>query len=185
MTGLAHDRNSGVAYAPAPNEEGIRRRSLKLVALQRSLKAPKVHGAPTGELLIVGWGSTRGAIEEAVDRLRANGEDVSSLHLTFLQPMHGGLKEILRQFKKVMVVEGNWCDRLEDELVTEENRRYSNLGWLLRARFLIDVDCWGEVGGQPIKPGAIEAAARLRLHQAEASAGDEGPPADRTANSAA
>ncbi len=167
LTGLAHDRQSCVAYGPEPNEEAIRHRSLKLAALQHSLKPPKVHGASHGELLIVGWGSTRGAIEEAVDRLRAGGQDVSSLHLTFLQPLHGGLKEILRQFGKVMVVEGNWSDRLDDELVTEENRRYSNLGWLLRARFLIDIDCWGQVKGQPIKPGAIEAAARLRLGKTE------------------
>jgi len=163
LTGLAHDRNSCVAYGPGPNEEAIRHRSLKLAAFQHSLKPPKVHGAPKGELLIVGWGSTRGAIEEAVDRLRAAGQDVSSLHLTFLQPLHGGLKEVFRQFAKVMVVEGNWSDRPDDELVDEENRRYSNLGWLLRARFLIDIDCWGQVKGQPINPGAIEAAARLRL----------------------
>ena len=163
VTGLAHDRNSCVAYAPAPNEEGIRSRSLKLVALQKSLKPPRLHGASSGDLLIVGWGSTRGAIEEAVDRLRAEGHAVSSLHLTFLQPMHGGLKEIFQQFGKVLTVEGNWSDRLDDELVTEENRRYSNLAWLLRARFLIDIDCWGQVGGQPIKPGSIESAARLRL----------------------
>jgi len=163
LTGLAHDRSSCVAYGAEPNEEAIRHRSLKLVALQHSLKPPKVHGAAQGELLIVGWGSTRGAIEEAVDRLRSAGRDVSSLHLTFIQPLHGGLKEILGQFTKVMVVEGNWSDRLEDELVTEENRRYSNLGWLLRARFLIDIDCWGQVKGQPINPGAIVDAARLRL----------------------
>ena len=112
-------------------------------------------------------GSTRGAIEEAVDRLRAAGEDVSSLHLTFLQPLHGGLKEIFKRFTKVMVVEGNWSDRLDDELVNEENRRYSNLGWMLRARFLIDIDCWGQVKGQPINPGAIEVAARLRLGKTE------------------
>ena len=173
LTGLAHDRASCVAYAPEPNEEGIRHRSLKLAALQQSLKPPKVHGGSQGELLIVGWGSTRGAIEEAVDRLRAEGQAVSSLHLTFLQPLHGGLKEIFQQFKKVMVVEGNWSDRLEDELVNEENRRYSNLGWLLRARFLIDVDCWGEVKGQPIKPGVIMAAAGRRLGRSVVS-----PPSD-------
>ena len=168
VTGLAHDRGSCVAYGPDPNEQGIRHRSLKLVALQRSLKPPKVHGAEDGDLLIVGWGSTRGAIEEAVDRLRAEGRAISSLHLTFLQPLHSGIKQILRQFKKVLVVEANWSDRLEDEFVNEENRRYSNLAWLIRARFLIDADCWGEVKGQPIKPGAIESAARARLAQANA-----------------
>ncbi len=183
LTGLAHDRNSCVAYAPTPNEEGVRHRSLKLVALQHSLKPPRVHGASRGDMLVVGWGSTRGAIEEAVDRLRAEGLEVSSLHLTFLQPLHGGLKEIFRRFKRVIVVEANWSDRLEDELVSEENRRYSNLGWLLRARFLIDVDCWGQVRGQPIKPGAIEAAVRDRLGRSvESSQGGVLSPAGQTAN---
>lgn len=186
VTGLAHDRGSCVAYGPTPNEEGIRRRSLKLVALQKSLRPPRIHGASQGELLIVGWGSTRGAIEEAVDRLRAEGLDVSSLHLTFLQPMHSGLKGIFKGFRKVMVVEGNWSDRLEDELVDEENRRYSNLGWLLRARFLIDVDCWGQVRGQPIKPGAIEAAARARLGRTDEPVPDGAPaPTNQTATQAA
>jgi 2-oxoglutarate/2-oxoacid ferredoxin oxidoreductase subunit alpha len=165
VTGLAHDRGSSVAYGPDPNEQGIRHRSLKLVALQRSLKPPKVYGAGKGDLIIVGWGSTRGAIEEAVDRLRAEGRAISSLHLTFLQPLHSGLKEILQGFKKVLIVEANWSDQLQDEFVNEENRRYSNLAWLLRARFLIDADCWGEVKGQPIKPGTIERAVRARFPQ--------------------
>jgi 2-oxoglutarate ferredoxin oxidoreductase subunit alpha len=184
LTGLAHDRNSCVAYGPTSNEEGVRLRSLKLVTLQHSLKPPGIHGASRGDLLVVGWGSTRGAIEEAVDRLRAEELEVSSLHLTFLQPLHGGLREIFRQFKKVLVVEANWSDRLEDELVNEDNRRYSNLGWLLRARFLIDVDCWGQVRGQPIKPGAVEAAVRERLAPAVESTSVRvlQPPANQSAN---
>ncbi|MBM3879215.1 MAG: 2-oxoacid:acceptor oxidoreductase subunit alpha [Verrucomicrobia bacterium] len=163
LTGLAHDRQSRVAYDPEVNQEGIHHRSLKLAAFQQTLKPPGVHGEDEGDLLVVGWGSTRGAIEEAVDRLRAEGEAVSALHLTFLWPMPSGLQEILRRFRKVLAVEASWCDRLEDDLVTEDNRRYSNLAWLLRARYLVDVDCWSEVKGQPIKPGSIEAALRSRL----------------------
>ena len=67
LTGLAHDRASKVAYDPSINEEGLRARSLKLAALQKTLKPPPVFGGDSGDLLLVGWGSTMGAIEEAVD----------------------------------------------------------------------------------------------------------------------
>ena len=165
LTGLAHDRKSGVAYNLKVNKEGMRHRSLKIAALQKTLKTPSVFGDDTGDLLVVGWGSTRGAIEEAVQRVRADGHKVSSLHIKFLQPLASGIKEILQRFDKVLVVENNWADSMEDELIDEENRRYSNLGWLLRARCLIDVDCWGEVGEQPIKPGTVERVIRKRLEQ--------------------
>ena len=163
LTGLAHDRTGRVAYDPEVNQEGIRHRSLKLAAFQKTLKTPPVYGAEEGDLLVIGWGSTRGAIEEAVDRLRAEGHRVSSLHLRFLQPMAPGLKEIFARFDRVMTVEANWSDHMEDELIDETNRRYSNLALLLRARYLVDIDSWGEVRGQPLKPGAIAAATRNRL----------------------
>ena len=131
LTGLAHDRTSGVAYNLKVNKEGMRHRSLKIAALQKTLKTPQVFGDDKGELLVVGWGSTRGSIEEAVQRVRADGHSVSSLHIKFLQPMASGIKEILHRFDKVLVVENNWADSLDDELIDEENRRYSNLGWLL------------------------------------------------------
>jgi 2-oxoglutarate ferredoxin oxidoreductase subunit alpha len=54
-----------------------------------------------------------------------------------------------------MTIEGNWSDRPQDELIDETNRRYSAVATLLRARYLIDVDCWSEVMGQPIKPSTI------------------------------
>lgn len=163
LTGLAHDRRSCVAYDLQINKEGIRYRSLKLAALQKTIKTPTVFGDDKGELLVVGWGSTRGAIEEAVLRLRTDGHRVSSLHLRILQPLASGIKEILQRFDKVLAVENNWADSLDDELIDEENRRYSNLAWLLRARCLVDVDCWGEVGEQPIKPGTVERVIRERL----------------------
>ncbi|MBI1966161.1 MAG: 2-oxoacid:acceptor oxidoreductase subunit alpha [Betaproteobacteria bacterium] len=155
LTGLAHDRLSHVAYDPEINEESLRHRSLKLAALQKTLKTPPVFGGEEGDLLVIGWGSTQGAIEEAVERLRAEGRRVSSLHLRFLQPMPGGIKEILERFKQAMTIEANWCDNPEDALIDENNRRYSALAMLLRARYLADVDCWSEVRGQPIKPDAI------------------------------
>ena len=155
LTGLAHDRLSRVAYDPESNEEGLRHRSLKLAALQKSLKTPPLFGGEEGELLVIGWGSTRGAIEEAVERLRAEGRQVSSLHLRFIQPMPGGIGEILKRFRQVMTIEANWSDRPDDELIDASNRRFSALAMMLRARYLADIDCWGEVRGKPIKPEAI------------------------------
>jgi 2-oxoglutarate ferredoxin oxidoreductase subunit alpha len=163
LTGLAHDQSSRVAYDPDINEKGMHARSLKLAALQKTLRPPPVCGDSSGDLLVVGWGSTRGAIEEAVGRLRSEGHKVSSMHLTFLQPMHPGIKEVLQGFRQVMTIEGNWTDDPRDPLIDESNRRYSALAMLLRARYLVDVDCWSEVRGRPIKPGTVYAEIRRRL----------------------
>lgn len=163
LTGLAHDSKGLVAYVPGINQEGCNRRSLKLAAFQKTLQPPKVFGDESGDLLIVGWGSTKGAIEEAVARVRKDGLKVSSTHLTFLQPMASGIKEIMQKFRQVMTVEINYSDSYEDELIDENNRRYASLAWLLRARYLIDVDCWSNVHGRPIRPGAIEDMIHERL----------------------
>jgi 2-oxoglutarate ferredoxin oxidoreductase subunit alpha len=164
VTGLAHDRNSKVAYDPVINEEGLRMRSLKLATLQKTLKTPEVFGDPEGDLLVVGWGSTQGVIEEAVQRLRDEGLKVSALQMRFIQPMPSGIKDILKRFRKVITVEGTWADRpAEDEVIDEENRRYAPLAMMLRARTLVDVDCWTEAKGQPIKPGQVAAALRAKL----------------------
>jgi 2-oxoglutarate ferredoxin oxidoreductase subunit alpha len=165
LTGLAHDRDSHVAYDPDINQEGIRHRSLKLAAFQKTLRTPTLFGGEEGELLLIGWGSTKGAIEEAVTRLREEGRAVSSLQLKFLQPMASGIGDVLHRFNKVMTIENNWCDHLDSHLIDDENRRYTALAMLLRARFLVDVDCWGEVRGQPIKPGKIVEVARGALNE--------------------
>ena len=167
LTGLAHDRASKVAYDPSSNEEGLRARSLKLAALQKTLKTPPVFGEPEGDLLVVGWGSTQGVIEESVERLRAEGLKVSSLHLRFIQPLPSGIKQIMQRFRQVMTVEGTWSDRPEDTLIDEDNRRYAPLAMLLRARYLVDVDCWSEARGQPIKPGQVCDALRAKLQGAK------------------
>jgi 2-oxoglutarate ferredoxin oxidoreductase subunit alpha len=164
VTGLAHDRQSHVAYDPDINQEGLRARSLKLATLQRTLKAPEIFGDKSGDLLVVGWGSTKGAIEEAVESLRAEGKRVSSMHLRFLQPLQPGIKEIMQRFKKVMTIEANWSDSPQDEIIDESNRRYSAAAILLRARYLVDVDCWSEVRGQPIKPSTIRRVLLAKLN---------------------
>lgn len=155
LTGLAHDVNSHVAYDPEINQQGMRARSLKLAALQKTLRPPTVFGDPTGDLLVIGWGSTKGAIEEAVEEIREEGKRVSSLHLTFIQPMPPGIKEILAGFKKIITIENNWSDDPSDEIIDETNRRYSALAMLLRARYLFDIDCWSECRGTPLKPNTV------------------------------
>jgi len=169
LTGLAHDRASKVAYDPVSNEEGLRHRSLKLAALQKTLKAPPIFGDPDGDLLVVGWGSTKGVIEEAVERLKGQGERVSSLHFTFIQPLPSGIGAILKRFKRVIAIEGNWADRLDDSVIDDENRRYSALAMMLRARYLVDVDCWTQSRGQPIKPGEVVEVLRAKLKEPVAS----------------
>ncbi len=155
VTGLAHDRLSHVAYDSDSNEQSLRARSLKLAALAKTLQVPPLFGDDQGDLLLIGWGSTKGAIDEAVERARAEGMKVSSMHLRFLQPLPPGIKEAMNRFRKVMTIEGNWSDNPDDEIIDETNRRYSALAMLLRARYLVDVDCWSQVRGAPIKPGTL------------------------------
>jgi 2-oxoglutarate ferredoxin oxidoreductase subunit alpha len=163
LTGLAHTNESKVAYDSKSNQLGCDMRSRKMAALANTLKPPKVHGDSEGDLLVVGWGSTLGAIEEAVDRARAQGHKVSSLHLRFLSPLEPGLKKIFSHFKRVMTVEINYSDDLAAPLITSENRRYSQLAWLLRAQTLVDVDCWSVVLGAPLQPGMIHQVLLQRL----------------------
>jgi len=167
LTGLAHNRNSKIAYDTESNQEGMDMRSRKLAAMFATMKPPEIRGDPTGDLLIVGWGSTLGAIDEAVDLARAQGKKVSSVHLRFLSPMEPGLKEIFAGFKKVMTVEINYSDEPGSPLITEENRRYSQLALVLRAHTLIDIDCWSKVPGHPLQPGTIRNVIDSRLAEME------------------
>jgi 2-oxoglutarate ferredoxin oxidoreductase subunit alpha len=163
LTGLAHDEKSHVAYESAINQRAMSMRGRKLITIQNSLKPPKINGDPEGDLLIVGWGSTRGAIEEAIGRVRKDGHKVSSLCLRFLHPLEPGLKEIFSRFKQVMTVEINYSDDADDPLVSPQNRRYSQLARLLRSNTLVDVDCWSRVPGTPLPPWWIEKAIRGKL----------------------
>lgn len=165
LTGLAHTYESKVAYDRDSNQRGCDMRSRKLAALWSTLKPPQVHGDPEGDLLVVGWGSTLGAIEEAVDRARGEGHKVSSLHLRFLSPMEPGLKEIFSQFKQILTVEINYSDKDDAPYINPTNRRYTQLAILLRSQLLVDVDCWSNVHGQPMQPGIIynELARRLKV----------------------
>jgi 2-oxoglutarate ferredoxin oxidoreductase subunit alpha len=155
LTGLEHDNRSKVAYSSGVHQHSSTMRSRKLAVLQSMLLPPSVYGDDSGELLVVGWGSTKGAIEEAVDRARADGLRVSSLHLGVLSPLQPGIRAILSRFEKVLTVEINYSDEPDAPYINAENRRYGQLAWLLRAATLVDIDCWTRVPGEPLRPGAI------------------------------
>lgn len=155
LTGLAHDEKSRVAYDPDINQRSAEHRSRKMAAFQQTLKRPAINGDAEGDLLLVGWGSTLGAIEEAVTKAQEEGLKVSSIHLRFLLPLEPGLKDIFSRFKKVVTVELNYSDKVGDPMITSENRRYSQLAWYLRAHTLTDVDCFSNVFGQPMSPAKV------------------------------
>jgi 2-oxoglutarate ferredoxin oxidoreductase subunit alpha len=159
-TGLSHDEDSHVGYSPDVHERGCVMRSRKLAVLQQTLRPPVPRGAASGDLLVVGWGSTLGAIEEAADRARAEGLSVSTLHVRFLSPLEPGLRDIFRRFRRVMTIEINYSDDPRDPFITDENRRRGQLAWLLRAHTLVDVDCWTRVPGEPLRPGQLHEVIR-------------------------
>ena len=162
VTGLAHDEGSRVTYAPDVNQRANAMRSRKLAVLQETLRPPDVIGPDSGDLLVVGWGSTKGAIEEAAQAARDQGLSVSTTHLTFLSPLQPGLKGIMSRFSRVMTVEINYSDEPGEPFTNDENRRLGQLCWLLRAQLLVDAGCWTRVHGEPLKPrdilGAIKGA---------------------------
>lgn len=123
--GLEHDELGHPTGSPKLHMQMTAKRRKKLQALGASLPVPKVYGPPEGNVLLVGWGSTQGPIQEAVDRARAAGDSVSSLHIRCLNPLPPGLENIFSGFNAVLVVEMN----------DEGLYGYGQLAGLLRARF--------------------------------------------------
>src|SRR5437773_4156852 len=101
------------------------RRRQKLQTLAATLPTPKVYGPPEGNVLLVGWGSTEGPLREAVDRARAAGDSVSSVHIRHINPLPPGLENIFSGFNHILVVEMN----------DEGLYGCGQLGGLLRARY--------------------------------------------------
>jgi 2-oxoglutarate ferredoxin oxidoreductase subunit alpha len=107
VTGLEHDEAGHPASRPSNHVMMVAKRRRKLQVLANKLPKATVFGPPEGNVLLVGWGSTRGPIREAVEQARAAGESVSALHLRYLMPLQPGIKEILDGFNHVFVVEIN------------------------------------------------------------------------------
>jgi 2-oxoglutarate ferredoxin oxidoreductase subunit alpha len=125
VTGLEHDELGHPTGSPKLHMQMTAKRRKKLQKLGAELPTPKVYGPPEGNVLLVGWGSTQGPIKEAVDRARAAGDSVSSLHIKHLNPLPPGLENIFAGFNHIFVVEMN------DEGLYGAGQ----LGQLLRARY--------------------------------------------------
>jgi 2-oxoglutarate ferredoxin oxidoreductase subunit alpha len=128
-----------VSYAPANHEQMVRVRARKIAGIVRDIPPTEIHGPPEGDLLVVGWGSTYGAIESATRALRDQGRAVSHVHLRHLNPLPGDLGEILSRFKRVLVPELNM----------------GQLVRLLRAEYLVDAVGLNKIQGQPFKVSEI------------------------------
>ena len=124
-TGLEHDELGHPTGSPKLHMQMTAKRRKKLQVLGAALPVPKVYGPPEGNVLLVGWGSTEGPIREAVDRARAAGDSVSSVHLRHINPLPPGLENIFSGFNHVLVVEMN----------DEGLYGFGQLGALLRARY--------------------------------------------------
>ena len=125
ITGLEHDESGHPTGSPKLHMEMTAKRRRKLLALAESIEQPKVYGCEKGDILLVGWGSTQGPIQEAVDRVKKEGENWASLHIRHINPLPNGLENIFANYEHVFVVEIN----------DEGLYGYGQLAGLLRARY--------------------------------------------------
>ena len=149
--GLEKDYDSGnISYDPRNHQRMTETRAGKVGRIAEDIPEQDVAcGEPGGDLAVVGWGSTYGAIEVAVRRARARGLDVSHVHLRHLWPPPRNLGDLLRSFRRVLVPEMNT----------------GQLSTLLRAQYLLPVEELTKVTGQPFKIAEIAAAIDAALEQ--------------------
>jgi 2-oxoglutarate/2-oxoacid ferredoxin oxidoreductase subunit alpha len=141
--GLETEELTGnVSYRPLNHQRMVDQRAEKVARIANELPPVEVNGSPSGQLLVVGWGGTYGAITSAVNEARAAGRDVSSIHLRHLNPFPTNLGDVLRRFEKVLVAELN----------------AGQLWRLLRAEFVVPAEKLAKVEGQPFKVGEVRAA---------------------------
>lgn len=128
-----------VCYVPENHDLMVRLRAEKVARVAQSIPPIQVDGPKRGKLLVIGWGSTYGAITAAVRQLRGEGCDVAQIHLRHLNPFPSNLGEILKSYDKVLVPELNT----------------GHLTRVLRAEYLVPAECFSKVAGQPFRIGEI------------------------------
>ena len=141
--GIEKDYDSGNISYDADNHQkmtDVRRAKIDNIANDIPLQEVS-QGAAGGRLVVVGWGSTYGAIHQAVKRTRRDGLDVSHIHLRHIWPLARNLKELLMSYDKVIVAEMN----------------AGQLNTLLRSQYLLDTQLMSKVSGQPFKIAEIAA----------------------------
>ena len=149
-----HYDSGNISYDPENHHKMTKVRAAKIAGIADDIPAQKIEqGEDTGDLLVVGWGSTFGAISQAVLGARRSGLKVSHLHIRYMNPMPRNLGELLRGFKKVIVPEMN----------------NGMLVKVLRAEYLVDAKGLNKIAGQPFKIAEIEAEIRTQLNVPEAN----------------
>jgi 2-oxoglutarate ferredoxin oxidoreductase subunit alpha len=132
--GLEKQDGSGVVTYDSENHRHmVQLRARKIEGIAKDIPAATVDGEASGDLLVVGWGSTYGAIVGAVRQARAEGHAVSHLHLRHLFPFAENVESVLRGFRRILVPENN----------------SGQLANLLRSRFLLPVVSLPKVEGRP------------------------------------
>jgi 2-oxoglutarate ferredoxin oxidoreductase subunit alpha len=141
--GIEKDYNSGnISYDPDNHHKMTKVRAAKIAGIADDIPLQKVEqGEDTGDLVVVGWGSTYGAIAQAVMGARRSGLKVSHIHIRYMNPMPRNLGELLRGFKKISVPEMN----------------NGMLVKVLRAEYLVDAQGFNKISGQPFKIAELEA----------------------------
>jgi len=127
------DITGAVSYDPENHERMIQLREEKVQRVADSYAPLEVYGPEQADLLVLGWGSTFGAIRGAVNRCQAEGHSVAQLHLRYVWPLPKDLGAVLKRYKKV--------------LIPELNR--GQLSRLIRAEYLIDATSLPKVQGKP------------------------------------
>lgn len=140
--GLEKDTQGTISYDTENHGEMTRLRAAKIAAVARTLPPLRITGERSGKLLVLGWGGTHGAITSAVQNLRAEGYDVSSTNLRYLNPLPPDLGDLIKGFDKVLIPELN----------------SGQLPVLIRARYLVDAVSLTKVKGRPFKVGEIREA---------------------------
>jgi 2-oxoglutarate ferredoxin oxidoreductase subunit alpha len=136
------DGSGNVSYDPLNHERMVRLRAAKIAGIVREIPDARVVGDESGgEILIVGWGSTYGAIHGAVQRARRDGKPVSHVHLRHLNPLPPNLGSILGRFRRILVPEMN----------------LGQLSFVLRGRYLVDARPLAKTQGRPFTEGEIAA----------------------------
>ena len=149
-----HYDSGNISYDPDNHHKMTKTRAAKIAGIADHIPEQQVEvGDESGDLLVVGWGSTYGAIAQAVMGARRSGLKVSHLHIRYMNPMPRNLGELLRGFKKVIVPEMN----------------NGMLVKVLRAEYLVDAQGLNKIAGQPFKIAEIEAEIRTQLNVPEAN----------------
>jgi 2-oxoglutarate ferredoxin oxidoreductase subunit alpha len=137
------DGTGNISYTPENHAQMTALRAAKVAGIADDIPPVEVTGdVDDAELLVVGWGSTWGAISGAVDRLRAKGRRVAQAHLTHLNPFPVNLGDVVSRYPKLVVPEMN----------------LGQLSHLLRAEYLVDARSVSKVKGLPFTAGELEAA---------------------------